>query len=193
MQTPSVGLLLKLQLLEHQHWLFGADRRPAIGKKLASRPGEPASRSRGLQSGRKLLPLRIIHSSQPTHSRTESGLLEQGRSAWIACPVNHWKSAMFASVPKIAPAAVILLAAMGLGGCATKSYVREQIAPVSQRVDALEAKLNETDGTAKSALSQAQAASGQAQNNGQRLDQLNARVDGIEQRMQENQKKRPRN
>jgi len=107
---------------------------------------------------------------------------------------------MFASVPKIAPAAVILLAATGLGGCATKSYVREQIAPVSQRVDALEAKLNETDGTAKSALSQAQAAagqaqaaSGQAQNNGQRLDQLNTRVDGIEQRMQENQKKRPRN
>jgi outer membrane murein-binding lipoprotein Lpp len=100
---------------------------------------------------------------------------------------------MFASVPKIAPVAVILIAATGLGGCATKSYVREQIAPVSQRVDALEAKLNETDGTAKSALSQAQAASGQAQNNGQRLDQLNARVDGIEQRMQEAQKKKPRN
>jgi outer membrane murein-binding lipoprotein Lpp len=90
------------------------------------------------------------------------------------------------------PAAAILLGAMGLGGCATKSYVREQIAPVSQRVDALEAKLNETDGTAKSALSAAQAASGQAQNNGQRLDQLNARVDGIEQRMVQSQKK-PRN
>ncbi|WP_066593103.1 hypothetical protein [Sphingomonas pruni] len=100
---------------------------------------------------------------------------------------------MSASVTKMIPAAVILLGAMGLGGCATKSYVREQIAPVSQRVDALEAKLNETDGTAKSALSQAQAASGQAQNNGQRIDQLNARVDGIEQRMAQSQKKRPRN
>ena len=100
---------------------------------------------------------------------------------------------MFASVTKIAPAAVILIAATGLSGCATKSYVRAQIAPVSQRVDALEAKLQETDGTAKSALSQAQAASGQAQNNGQRLDQLNARVDGIEQRMAQNEKKRPRN
>ena len=99
---------------------------------------------------------------------------------------------MSASVTKMVPAAVILLGAMGLGGCATKSYVREQIAPVSQRVDALEAKLNETDGTAKSALSQAQAASGQAQNNGQRIDQLNARVDGIEQRMAQSQK-RPRN
>ena len=100
---------------------------------------------------------------------------------------------MSLSVTKMAPAAVILVAALGLGGCATKGYVRDQIAPVSQRVAALEAKLQETDGTAKSALAQAQAASGQAQNNGQRLDQLSARVDGIEQKMQENQKKRPRN
>jgi methyl-accepting chemotaxis protein len=94
---------------------------------------------------------------------------------------------------KIAPAVVILVGALGLGGCATKGYVRDQIAPVSQRVDALEAKLQETDSTAKSALAGAQAASGQAQNNGQRLDQLSARVDGIEQQMQENKKKRPRN
>lgn len=100
---------------------------------------------------------------------------------------------MSPSVTKIAPAALILVGALSLGGCATKGFVREQIAPVSQRVDALEAKLQETDGTAKSALAQAQAAAGQAQNDGQRLDQLNARVDGIEQRMQENQRKRPRN
>ena len=100
---------------------------------------------------------------------------------------------MSRSVMKIAPAALVLVGALGLGGCATKGFVKEQIAPVSQRVDALEAKLQETDGTAKSALAQAQAASGQGQNNGQRLDQLNARVDGIEQRMQENQRKRPRN
>ena len=80
-----------------------------------------------------------------------------------------------------------------MGGCATKSYVREQIAPVSQRVDALEARLQETDGTAKSALAQAQAAAGQSQNNGQRLDQLTARGDGIEQRMNETKRKRPRN
>lgn len=96
-------------------------------------------------------------------------------------------------VTKLAPAVVILTGALGLGGCATKGYVRDQIAPVSQRVDALETKLQETDGTAKSALAQAQAASGQAQNNGQRLDQLNARVDGIEQRLQEAQRKKPRN
>lgn len=102
---------------------------------------------------------------------------------------------MSPSVTKIAPAIVVLVGALGLGGCATKGYVRDQIAPVSQRIDALEARVQETDGTAKSALTQAQAASGQAQNNGQRLDQLNARVDGIEQRMQAQEKKpkRPRN
>jgi len=100
---------------------------------------------------------------------------------------------MLPSVTKLAPAAVIMVGALGLGGCATKGYVRDQIAPVSQRVDALETRLTETDSTAKSALAQAQAASGQAQNNGQRLDQLSARVDGVEQRMVENQRKRPRN
>lgn len=88
---------------------------------------------------------------------------------------------------------MILVGALSLGGCATKQYVREQIAPVAQRVDALEGRLQETDTTAKSALAQAQAAAGQATNNGQRLDQLNARVDGVEQRMVEAQRKRPRN
>lgn len=87
-------------------------------------------------------------------------------------------------------AMVTLAGALGLGGCATKSYVREQIAPVSHRVDTLEAKLQETDGTAKSALQEAQAASGQAQNNGQRLDQLSGRVDGIDQRLTAQEQKR---
>lgn len=97
-------------------------------------------------------------------------------------------------VTKLAPAVVILVGAVGLGGCATKSYVREQVAPVSQRVDALETRLQQTDGTAKAALAEAQAASGQAQNQAQRFDQLNGRVDGVEQRLQaqENRGKRPR-
>jgi len=96
---------------------------------------------------------------------------------------------------KFAPLALVLVGAVGLGGCATKSYVREQIAPVSQRVDVLETRLQETDGTAKAALAEAQAASGQAQSNGQRLDQLTTRVDGVEQRQaqQSQQRKRPRN
>lgn len=99
-------------------------------------------------------------------------------------------------VSKFSPAIVIMVGAVGLGGCATKSYVREQIAPVSQRVDSLETSLQATDGTAKSALAEAQAASGQSQNNGQRLDQLTGRVDGIDQRLQAQERKpakRPRN
>lgn len=101
---------------------------------------------------------------------------------------------LFASASKLAPAVIILAGAVGLGGCASKSYVREQIAPVSQRVDALETRLQETDGTAKQALTEAQAASGQLQANGQRLDQINSRVDGVEQRLQaqEAMPKRPR-
>jgi len=101
---------------------------------------------------------------------------------------------MSLSVSKFAPA-VLLLGAVGLSGCATKSFVREQIAPVSQRVDTLETRLQETDGTAKAALAEARAASGLAQGNGQRLDQLTGRVDGVEQRLQaqESRPKRPRN
>lgn len=96
---------------------------------------------------------------------------------------------MSPSLTKLAPAVAVLVGSLGLGGCATKGFVREQVATVNQRVDALEAKLQTTDGTANQALTEAQAASGQAQNNGQRLDQLTSRVDGIEQRMQENQKR----
>jgi murein lipoprotein len=134
-----------------------------------------------------------INSSEPLHSRSDSNCLEMNARLWAVQFANYGKNAMSPSVKKIAPAMLVLVGAMSLGGCATKDFVREQIAPVSQRVDALEARLQETDGTAKSALAQAQAAAGQAQNDGQRLDQLNARVDGIEQRMQENQRKRPRN
>jgi outer membrane murein-binding lipoprotein Lpp len=94
---------------------------------------------------------------------------------------------MSLSASKFAPLAILLVGAVGVSGCATKSYVREQIAPVSQRVDTLETRLQETDGTAKAALAEAQA-------NGQRLDQINGRVDGVEQRLQaqEARPKRPR-
>ena len=97
------------------------------------------------------------------------------------------------SLTKLGATAAIVLAA-SLGGCATKSYVREQIAPVSQRVGVLETQLQATDGTAKQALAEAQAASAQSQQHGQRLDQLNGRVDGVEQRLQQQERrgKRPR-
>lgn len=94
---------------------------------------------------------------------------------------------MSVSMTKLAPAVMILVGAVGISGCATKSYVREQIAPVSQRVDALETRLQQTDETAKAALAE-------AQGHTQRLDQLNSRVDGVEQRLQaqESRGKRPR-
>lgn len=102
---------------------------------------------------------------------------------------------MSVSASKFAPVALLLIGGVAVSGCATKSYVREQIAPVSQRVDTLEVRLQETDGVAKAALAEARAASGQSQANGQRLDQLTGRVDGVEQRLsaQESRPKRPRN
>lgn len=101
---------------------------------------------------------------------------------------------MSPSLPKFGSAVILLAGAAGLGGCATKSYVREQIAPVSQRVDALATQLQQTDGTAKAALAEAQAASAQSQAGGQRMDQLTGRVDNVEQRLQaqEAKPKRPR-
>ncbi|HET9511001.1 MAG TPA: hypothetical protein VFO80_07590 [Sphingomonas sp.] len=85
---------------------------------------------------------------------------------------------------KLIATMAIAVGGLGLGGCATKKFVREQIAPVSQRVDTLETRLQETDGVAKSALAEARAAGQQGQNNAQRLDQLNGRVDGLDQRLQ---------
>lgn len=99
---------------------------------------------------------------------------------------------MSPSLTKIAPAFVILIGSLGLGGCATKGFVREQVAAVNQRIDGLETRLQTTDGVARQAQSDAQAAAGQAQQNGQRIDQLNARVDGMQQQMQAAQTKRAR-
>ncbi len=94
---------------------------------------------------------------------------------------------MYSYASKFAPAVIFLAGAVALSGCATKSYVQEQIAPVSQRVTALETQLQQTDQTAKAALAE-------AQGHTQRLDQLNSRVDGIDQRLQaqEARPKRPR-
>lgn len=101
---------------------------------------------------------------------------------------------MLQTFTKFAPVVAVLLLGPGLAGCATKKYVREQIAPVSERVGTLETQLQATDGTAKQALTEAQAAAGQVQQQGQRIDQINGRVDGVEQRLQEqeNRGKRPR-
>ena len=90
-------------------------------------------------------------------------------------------------------AVVLILAGSGtLGGCATKGFVREQIATVNTRIDGMDGRLRTVEGTSGQALTQAQAAAGQAQQNGQRIDQINGRVDGLEQRMQQQAQQRQR-
>jgi murein lipoprotein len=99
---------------------------------------------------------------------------------------------MPASLSKISTVALVMIGSVGLGGCATKGYVNEQIATVNTRVDGVDSRLRTVEGTSSQALAQAQAASGQAQQNTQRLDQINGRVDGLEQRMQEQMQQRQR-
>ena len=63
-------------------------------------------------------------------------------------------------------------AALSLGGCATEDYVDKHIAVVNQRIDGLEAKVQQVDGVATQANQIAQSALGSAQQGIQRLDQL---------------------
>lgn len=52
----------------------------------------------------------------------------------------------------------LALGALGLGGCATKKYVNEQVGVVDTRVSAHETKLGELDQTSREALERATAA-----------------------------------
>jgi len=92
---------------------------------------------------------------------------------------------------KMAFAAAVLGGSLVLGGCATRGYVDEQIAAVNQRIDGIDSRLSAGEGTAGDALTTAQAAAGQSQQNSQRIDQLSGRVDGIDQRL--SQQRTPRN
>ena len=87
------------------------------------------------------------------------------------------------SLTKLAPAVLVAVTGLGLSGCATKQFVREQVAVVNTRVDGLEQRLGQTDAAVQRAQADAQAAGAAAQANSQRIDQLNARADSIEQRM----------
>ena len=49
----------------------------------------------------------------------------------------------------------LALGALGLGGCATKKYVNEQVGVVDTRVSAHETKLGELDQTSREALERA--------------------------------------
>ncbi|MET4595018.1 hypothetical protein [Sphingomonas sp. Leaf20] len=99
---------------------------------------------------------------------------------------------MRTSFPKYSAVAMILVGSVGLGGCATKGFVREQIATVNTRIDGMDGRLRTVEGTSGQALTQAQAAAGQAQQNAQRIDQINGRVDGLDQQMQQQQQRQQR-
>lgn len=99
---------------------------------------------------------------------------------------------MRTNLPKYPTVALILIAGIGLSGCATKGFVREQIAVVNTRIDGLDGQLRTVEGTSGQALAQAQAAAGHSQQNGQRIDQLTGRVDGIDQQVQQQAKQRQR-
>ena len=45
----------------------------------------------------------------------------------------------------IATAGLIIIGGLSLSGCATEDYVNKQVAVVSQRVDALEARVGQVD------------------------------------------------
>ena len=59
---------------------------------------------------------------------------------------------------KVVIAGACVLGVAGLGGCATKKYVREQTAVVGSRVDVVETRVTAVDGVAKDALDRATAA-----------------------------------
>ena len=96
------------------------------------------------------------------------------------------------SISRASAVLAILAGSTVLGGCATKGFVREQIATVNTRIDGMDGRLRTVEATSGQALSQAQAAAGQAQQNGQRLDQLGTRVDTLDQQMQQQAQQRQR-
>ncbi|WP_397399733.1 OmpA family protein [Phenylobacterium sp.] len=61
-------------------------------------------------------------------------------------------------MPKVLILGLSALAMAGLGGCATKGFVRENVAAVGARVDNVSTELSAVGGTAKDALNRATAA-----------------------------------
>ena len=65
---------------------------------------------------------------------------------------------MILRASKVVVAGALVLGVAGLGGCATKKYVREQTAVVGSRVDVVETRVSSVEGTARDALDRATAA-----------------------------------
>ena len=70
---------------------------------------------------------------------------------------------MILRASKLVIAGALIVGVAGLGGCATKKYVREQAAVVGGRVAGVENPLSSGEGTAKDALDRAPAARKQAE------------------------------
>lgn len=75
----------------------------------------------------------------------------------------------------------LVLGGLGLSACATTDYVDERIAAVNSRIDAVDARAQGAQQRADAAASSAEAASASGQTTNQRLDQLTARVERLEQ------------
>lgn len=65
---------------------------------------------------------------------------------------------MIQHMPKVLLVGLSAFAVVGLGGCATKGFVRENVAAVGARVDNISTELTSVGGTAKDALDRATAA-----------------------------------
>jgi len=65
---------------------------------------------------------------------------------------------MYTRASKLLITGALIVGVAGLGGCATKKYVREQAAVVGSRVDVVETRVAGVEGTAKDALDRATAA-----------------------------------
>jgi len=92
---------------------------------------------------------------------------------------------------RLATIATVLVGGLSLSACATTDYVDEQIAAVNQRIDGVDAKASQAASAAAAAQAAAQAAATDAQNANRRIDQLNGRVDRLEQAAAA--QRRPRN
>ncbi len=65
---------------------------------------------------------------------------------------------MQVGITRVALVGAMLLSAVSVSGCATKKFVREEVATVDAKVQAQEQRLTQVDGTAREALERATAA-----------------------------------